>query len=183
MLGPWSQLMMNSSNPSTAKLSNWKFISLEVVDRESDPQLQVRENYFIVSKERYLQFEIMLISFSSFCYLCYGSTAIIDILILSVRGPSFDVRIWRLKTSNSDGWRRYPRWNGNVHAFSSLPGAIVFYIHIEINALNYETENHATLKWVTTGLPGNEPHYCLLTSWPQRLTLMAAKLSLKVMGK
>ena len=30
--------------------------------------------------------------------ICYGSTAIINILILSVRGPTLDVRIWRLKS-------------------------------------------------------------------------------------
>ena len=32
----------------------------------------------------------------SFEYLCYGSTAIIHILILTVRGSTLDVRIWRL---------------------------------------------------------------------------------------
>ena len=39
-------------------------------------------------------------------YWHYGSTAIINSLILSVRGPSLDVRIWRLRTS--------PRWKGET---------------------------------------------------------------------
>ena len=38
----------------------------------------------------------------SFGYLCYGSTAIIDVLILSVQEQSSYVRIWRLQTSDSD---------------------------------------------------------------------------------
>ena len=33
---------------------------------------------------------------ASFEYLCYGYTAIINILIRSVREQSLDVRIWRL---------------------------------------------------------------------------------------
>ena len=44
----------------------------------------------------------------SFEYLCYGSTVIRNIWILSVRGPSLDIRIWRLHlyTSESDVYRR-----------------------------------------------------------------------------
>ena len=35
---------------------------------------------------------------ASFEYLCYGSMAIRKCVFLSARGPSLDVRIWRLKT-------------------------------------------------------------------------------------
>ena len=37
-----------------------------------------------------------------FEYLCYGFTAIINILTLTVRGSALVVRIWRLQTSDSD---------------------------------------------------------------------------------
>ena len=37
-------------NPLTAKLFNWNVHRLEVVDRVSDPQLQVSENYSDLTK-------------------------------------------------------------------------------------------------------------------------------------
>ena len=45
--------------------------------------------------------------FRSFENLCYGSTTIIFLSILLVRGPSLDVKIWRLQTpdSSKDGFR------------------------------------------------------------------------------
>ena len=53
-------------------------------------------------KYKVFQFEIsmnvLVSSFRSSEYLCYMSTAIINILILSVRGSTLDVRFWRLKT-------------------------------------------------------------------------------------
>ena len=56
--------------------------------------------------QRFFQFEIfwnVSVSFSaSFEYLCYASMAILSILILSARGSTLDVRIWRLQTSDSD---------------------------------------------------------------------------------
>ena len=52
--------------------------------------------------QRGFQFEIIINAFSAlFEHLCYGTTAIINILILSVRGPSLYVRICRLYTSGS----------------------------------------------------------------------------------
>ena len=52
----------------------------------------------------YFRFEVIikvLVSYFRFIeYICYESTAIINILILSVRGSTLDVRIWRLQTSN-----------------------------------------------------------------------------------
>ena len=50
----------------------------------------------------YLQFEnIMNVLVSSFCfiwrYLCYESTAISNIEILTMRGSTLNVRIWRLQ--------------------------------------------------------------------------------------
>ena len=39
-------------NPLTAKLFNWNVYPLEVVDRVSDPQLQVGENYSDLTKWR-----------------------------------------------------------------------------------------------------------------------------------
>ena len=58
--------------------------------------------------KRFAQFEIsinVLVSSYRFIwipYLCYGSTAIRNIRILSVQGPSLFIRIWRLQTSYSD---------------------------------------------------------------------------------
>ena len=46
--------------------------------------------------------------------LCYGSTVSIPFLFLSVRGSSWDVRIWRLWTSDSDVSRRYQRWKAQL---------------------------------------------------------------------
>ena len=37
-------------------------------------------------------------------------TGIPQVITLSARGSSTDVRIWRLKASDSDVWRRSPRW-------------------------------------------------------------------------
>ena len=57
----------------------------------------------------FFQFEIIInILFSSFCFIsiCYGSAVIINILILSMRGSSLYVRIWRLWTSCSDAYIR-----------------------------------------------------------------------------
>ena len=51
---------------------------------------------------------------ASFEYLLWVYTVILNILILSVRGPSLDVRIWRLQTSDSDVLRRAARWKGYV---------------------------------------------------------------------
>ena len=42
----------------------------------------------------------------SFEYLCYGSTTIRNIFILTARGSTLDVRILRLQTSDSDDKRR-----------------------------------------------------------------------------
>ena len=39
---------------------------------------------------------------ASFEYICYGSTVIINMLFIAVRGSTLDVRIWRLWTSDSD---------------------------------------------------------------------------------
>ena len=49
---------------------------------------------------------------ASFEYVCYGSTASITLLIISVRGPTLDVRIWRLNlklvkiTDNREIWKQ-----------------------------------------------------------------------------
>ena len=44
--------------------------------------------------------DLLLMSLSdSFEYLCYWSTSIRNILILTVRGPSLYVKIWRLQTA------------------------------------------------------------------------------------
>ena len=49
------------------------------------------------------QFEIIInVLVSFFEYLCYVSTVIINMFTLSVRGPTLNVRIWRLQTSDSD---------------------------------------------------------------------------------
>ena len=44
----------------------------------------------------FIKFAIILVLSGSFEYLCYGSTAIINISILTVQGSTLDVRIWRL---------------------------------------------------------------------------------------
>ena len=67
-------------------------------------------NNFILIKlliqPKFFSFEIfinVLVSSSVlFEYLFYRSTAILNVLIISVRGPSLDARIWRLLTSDSD---------------------------------------------------------------------------------
>ena len=48
-------------NPLTAKLFNMNFHPLEVVYRWRDPQLQVSENYFDLTKWRSTLFKIMLV--------------------------------------------------------------------------------------------------------------------------
>ena len=58
---------------------------------------------------------------ASFEYLCYEYTAIINMLVLSVRGPSLCVRIWRLQTSDSDVLRRFPRWKRSIIQIYILP--------------------------------------------------------------
>ena len=37
---------------------------------------------------------------ASFEYLCYGSTAILNIFTITVRGSALDFRIWRLQTTS-----------------------------------------------------------------------------------
>ena len=67
------------------------FQPLEVVDRgsETQPQLVENLNKFTLS--------------ASFEYLCYGYTAVINILILSARGSTIYVRIKRqILTSRVD---------------------------------------------------------------------------------
>ena len=61
--------------------------------------------YFFLN-QFFFKFQITincLVSLFPSCeYLCYESAAIMNISILSARGPSLYVRIWRLQTSDSD---------------------------------------------------------------------------------
>ena len=68
-----------------------------------------------------LSFDVLVSSFRSSEYLCYMSTAIINILILSVRGSTLDVRFWRLKTVPAlKGFKQkrdlYVHWRLKRHA-------------------------------------------------------------------
>ena len=45
-----------------------------------------------------------------FEYLCYGSSALIIIIIPSARGPALYVRIWRLQMSDSDVQCHHHKW-------------------------------------------------------------------------
>ena len=63
-------------------------------------------------------------------YLCYGSTAIINILILSVREPSLYVKIWRLQTSDSEVYMllRIHKWYPLRPQYLDVVGAMsLFY--------------------------------------------------------
>ena len=49
---------------------------------------------------------VLVISCRFFEYLCYGSTAFRNIFTLKVRWSTSDVRFWRLRTSDSDFYKR-----------------------------------------------------------------------------
>ena len=90
---PWSRLAASSLNViSCSKVSKSTTIL-------STCGLTAKAlNYFCIS---YGEQRVLKSLSDSFEYLCYGSTAIINILLL-LWGSTFDVRIWRLQTSDSD---------------------------------------------------------------------------------
>ena len=62
-------------------------------------------------------------------YLCYGSTVIINILILSVRGPSLFIDIRQNLTSDYDVWKVYS--NNSFQELSIFVQRILF-IHLRL---------------------------------------------------
>ena len=90
-------------------------------------------------------------------YLCYGSTAIINILIFSVRGPTIDVRIGRLKSVLVLKLIRYDSIKFIFFKKSSRFG-ISLRIHVSTFNIRPTVFNIKSLKVNTKGKTTNHPH-------------------------
>ena len=79
---------------------------------------------------------------SSFEYLCYGSTIIRNILILSARGSSLYVRIWHLQTSDSDVYRpRAERVKESLAKVFYFSGTLVFLLILCSNKRRHQNRS------------------------------------------